>query len=606
MTDRLQQIDPALGVRIDSESLRTRVDERLGLAATVARTTPRPRRPWLAAAVAFAIVLAVFVPMVLNRQAQRVENFVNEPASPRLPGVEAVIHESDGGGVRTLALDGNTMWVTSAQARKLVKIDVTTNVVEESYPIDAYVEGVVIGGGYLWLLSYDNDGEVLRFDPKRGVVDLAIPLGAEPSHMSRWFADSLWVSNADGQLLQISPEGDIQSTTSGELKGMAFGSLWVIDPETRVLRNVTPDGPGEVAIPTEGIVVREVIEGGGFLWVLDGDFSTIGSVHRYEKSGTGETSVQIGFGSHGMVAQGGSIWVTSLWDQTLTRIDSVSAEVLSVTPLPGRSGAIAAADGSLWISLYQPGSLLRMDPEAELMNIGEVIVDEIFDGYRLLCTGEGDGPTVLLDPEWWIGPGSWSVVQAELSAHSLVCSHGLIDARDPSEKVANLQRALSEFGVDGPYLLAAHGTGVVSTRLFAQERTDIVGVVLVDPVPNGFAELLVSLLGENAPTTYELGTYQLGEPQLADLGDIPMVVIGHDLSISFLNDGFDEGTGAPPGSGAQLGEAWSDGLSFYAGLSTRSRSVTVPGANHGLIWDRPDTVIDAVLELIGAGSAISG
>jgi len=491
--------------------------------------------------------------------------------------------------------------VTSALARKPVRIDVTTNVVEESYPIDAYVEGVVVGGGYVWLLSYDNDGEVLRFDPNLGVVDLAIPLGAEPWHMSRWFADRLWVSNADGELLQISPEGDIQGTTSGELKGMAFGSLWVIDPETRVMRNITPDGPGEIAIPTEGMEVRQVIEGGGFLWVLEGDFSTVGSVHRYDERGAGKTSVRVGFGSHSIVEHGGSIWVTSLWDQTLTRIDTVSAGVASVTPLPGRSGAIAAADGSIWVSLYQPGSLLRLDPQAELMNIGEVIVDEVYDGYRLLCTGNAKRPTVLLDPEWWIGPGSWSVVQAELSAHALVCSHGAVDDRNASEKVANLQHALSEFGVDGPYLLVAHGTGVVSTRMFAQARTDIVGIVLIDPVPIGFSELLVSLLPESAPETYELD-----EPQLGDLGDIPMVVIGHDLSISFLNDAFDENTGAPPGSGTQLGEAWRDGLSFYAGLSTRSRSVTVSGTNHALIWDRPDTIVGAVLDLIGAETTTSG
>ncbi len=76
-----------------------------------------------------------------------------------------------------------------------------------TYPIDAYVEGVEVGGGYLWLLSYDNGGEVLRFDPNAGCVDRAIPLGASPGGV-QWYADRLWVSNTDGQLLQISADGE--------------------------------------------------------------------------------------------------------------------------------------------------------------------------------------------------------------------------------------------------------------------------------------------------------------------------------------------------------------------------------------------------------------
>ena len=72
------------------------------------------------------------------------------------------------------------------------------------------------------------------------------------------------------------------------------------------------------------------------------------------------------------------------------------------------------------------GIRLSKQAQQELMEIGNVVVDEVVDGYRLLCTGGGNGPTILLDPEWWIGPGSWSVIQAELSSDALVCSHGAV------------------------------------------------------------------------------------------------------------------------------------------------------------------------------------
>ena len=55
MNDLLQRFDPAAGAVIDSESLRSRVDERLGLAGTVLPVAVRVRRPWLAAAAAFAV-----------------------------------------------------------------------------------------------------------------------------------------------------------------------------------------------------------------------------------------------------------------------------------------------------------------------------------------------------------------------------------------------------------------------------------------------------------------------------------------------------------------------------------------------------------------------
>ena len=103
-----------------------------------------------------------------------------------------------------------------------------------------------------------------------------------------------------------------------------------------------------------------------------------------------------------------------------------------------------------------------------------------------------------------------------------------------------------------------------------------------------------SVLADGAAPTFELDDPE----QLGDLGDIPLTVIGDDLSSSFLNEAFDENTGASTGSGAQLGKAWQEGLSYYAGLSTNTRSITVSGSYHMMIWDRPDVVVDAVLDLM--------
>ena len=49
-----------------------------------------------------------------------------------------------------MAVDGNTIWVMTALANEVFqRISAITGEVEETYTIDAYVEGVVVGGGYL-------------------------------------------------------------------------------------------------------------------------------------------------------------------------------------------------------------------------------------------------------------------------------------------------------------------------------------------------------------------------------------------------------------------------------------------------------------------------
>ena len=43
---------------------------------------------------------------------------------------------------------------------------------------------------------------------------------------------------------------------------------------------------------------------------------------------------------------------------------------------------------------------------------------------------------------------------------------------------------------------------------------------------------------------------------------------------------------------------WRDGLVVLCRLVDQSRSVTISGSDHMLIWDRPDTVVEAILDLI--------
>ena len=324
----------------------------------------------------------------------------NEPPSvfaPRLdgiadlPGVQDVIGLASGG-VQTMAVDGDVIWVMTALQNQLQRISIPAGEVEMSYTIDAYVEGVVVGGGYVWLASYDNGGETLRFDPEAGAVDLTIPIGGRAA----WFGDRLWVSTDEGELHQISVEGEILSTGSGEVKGEGLGYLWVNDPETGLISSLAEDGTrGEIVIPTatgadpmNGREVREVTEAGGDLWLLDGDYPWGSNLSLFDPD-TGEFAAFGGLtlGLLDMTEFEGSLWVTSHTDHLLIRVDPESGEVHRY-PMPGKAGGVVGADGSLWVTLYHPGALVRLDPNADLIQSAEIVADDWSRlPHRLLCTG---------------------------------------------------------------------------------------------------------------------------------------------------------------------------------------------------------------------------
>ncbi|HSL26345.1 MAG TPA: hypothetical protein VLA54_08705, partial [Acidimicrobiia bacterium] len=137
-------------------------------------------------------------------------------------------------------------------------------------------------------------------------------------------------------------------------------------------------------------------------------------------------------------------------------------------------------------------------------------------------------------------------------------------------------------------------------RLFADGRSDIAGVVLVDPMPVGFPDVL------------DRETSAAGHPPWADLdaavstalndfGAKPLVIIGHDPAAVFLTSRFTEAFGAE--SGRAINAYWQDSLEFYAGLSTDSRTVVAPRTGlEMIVWDRPDLVVEEVLGVLGLAS----
>jgi streptogramin lyase len=67
----------------------------------------------------------------------------------------------------------------------------------------------------------------------------------------------------------------------------------------------------------------------------------------------------------------GSVWVTAYAEGTLVRIDPATNQAVERFDVGGQACGVAFAAGSLWVGLLGPGTLARVDPSS-----GEV-VDEI-------------------------------------------------------------------------------------------------------------------------------------------------------------------------------------------------------------------------------------
>jgi pimeloyl-ACP methyl ester carboxylesterase len=608
MIELMERADPARGVEADATLLRAKIAERIGVSGPITIAPRRIARPWLVAAASFVGVILVAVPFLLPVESSIYESRLDGIAE--MPGIESVTPLASGG-VQTMAVDGDTIWVVTGLANQLQKVNVKTGEIDDIYSTNAHVEGVVVGGGYVWLMSYENGGEVLRFNPEEEAIDATVPIGGSPGWAS-WFGEALWVSNDQSELLQISADGEVLSTRPGELKGgEGLGYLWVNDPKTDLVSSLAEDGTmGEVVIPTEtgldtmsGAGVRQVVEAAGRLWLMDGDYPFGTNLSVFDpNTGELESFGSLTFGLLDLTVFDGHLWVSSHTDHLLIRVEPASGEVVRY-PMPGKAGGLQVADGSLWVLLNHPGALVRVDP-GDLIQEAEVTTDDWNRfPHRLLCTGTSlnGEPTVLLEPYDWLDYGSWSVIQAQLSNEGYrVCANGYVEGEaTPQQRAADLEEGLTEAGISGPFVLVATGDGVHATRLFADGRDDVAGAVLVDPSPHGFQQVMDELLPEaGAPPWADIDSSTWAS--LDDFGSAPLTVIGQDPESVFLSDGFVSTYGRE--TAQVLNDAWQNGLTFYAELSTDSRSMVARDTGmHMVIWDRPDLVVGEILDVIRDG-----
>jgi pimeloyl-ACP methyl ester carboxylesterase len=286
----------------------------------------------------------------------------------------------------------------------------------------------------------------------------------------------------------------------------------------------------------------------------------------------------------------------------------------------------------------------RYPPPGELIDIG---------GFRLhlYCTGEHQegSSTVILEAGGGNASPDWAMVQPEIAKVTRVCSYDRAGRAwsDPGPEprssklfATELHTLLTKAGEYGPYVVVGHSYGSHTVRIFASDYTsEITGIILVDPrmeelyshpyfaatrssgqmsmwavlarfgffrligkrmlpepyqdkLPNYPVEIMITpqyFLMDDIEDTI---TSDNDVRETNGFGDTPLIVIVHDIPDPLLFGQL---------LGEELEEAehmFQDAAKNLVNLSTNSQYVVAEGSGHLVIIERPDVVIDAILNLV--------
>ena len=276
---------------------------------------------------------------------------------------------------------------------------------------------------------------------------------------------------------------------------------------------------------------------------------------------------------------------------------------------------------------------------------------------QLDCRGSGS-PTVVLESGLDnLGALSWALVHDSIATTSRTCAYsragimwsdaaaGVFDIKHVSE---DLHAALAKAGERAPFVVVGHSLGGPYALLFTGlYPTEVAGLVFVDAshpdqlerlrkatgnsmeAPTGMLSAVAALSWTGivrlvpdggpsklppaaiaaagaytstslGPTLRELkalsGTFNAAG-QYRQLGDRPLVVL---TAMAPVPDNVLKSAGMTPDQGDRMRAAWKVLHDEEATWSTHSRHELVPDATHYIQLDRPDVVIKAVREVVGA------
>ena len=224
---------------------------------------------------------------------------------------------------------------------------------------------------------------------------------------------------------------------------------------------------------------------------------------------------------------------------------------------------------------------------------------------RLYAEWSGAGTPVMVLDAGGTGAGcwngAWGPIWNELAEISTVCRYdrantGRSDAaakpRTAQDMVADLRLMLGAAGFPPPYLLVGHSFGGLVMQLYARQHpAEVAGLALIDSVHPDQIERFYALSKE------------AGDGLLAETEE---VLVGIDWAASAAQVREAPALPVMPfvvisrGRATPVAAAWSAMQADLAAQLPSGRQIIAANSSHGIHFDEPQVVIDAIASLLPA------
>ena len=285
-------------------------------------------------------------------------------------------------GAGNLAVANGRLWVLTG-AGTVVRLDPATNrVVGKPLRVPADTTAIAAAQGALWVTTV-ADGDlgapgkdtVARIDLATGRTVATITVPRAPLDLAAT-PRAVWVTNAGAggdRVARIDPRTNrlldrpVRTGASPQSLAVGGGSLWVANHDERTVARIDLASGrlvADIPVPSEP---HRVAYGAGAVWV--GNWHD-NSVSRIDPATNRLVGSPIPIGAHhagNLVVGAGGVWVTSDYrvdgaaeDTVVIRIDAQTNRAVETIPVGGHPIDVAAAGGAVWVSVANPGRLLRI------------------------------------------------------------------------------------------------------------------------------------------------------------------------------------------------------------------------------------------------------
>jgi YVTN family beta-propeller protein len=248
---------------------------------------------------------------------------------------------------------------------------------------------VTAGGGYVWAASED-EGTLSRVDTRTHALQTLI----------------------------------VGKSAAGVAYGA--GSVWVTNPQERVVAQIDPDALTIIQKFPVGNGARAIAVGDGAVWVANTLDATVSRIDLVR--GRASKPIRVAADPEGIAVGADAVWVSGGVGGMLSRLDPASGRILAGVTVGNGPAGVAVGGGDVWVANREDGTVSEIDPakntEVARLPVGREPASIAVGGDSVWVANEGDDTITRLDRR----EGRWSDVTLPLgsSPHALTFAGGAV------------------------------------------------------------------------------------------------------------------------------------------------------------------------------------